>query len=53
MSGITLTSSSLTPSSFSQLDIATTLTSWVLPDKISLPMMIIAAFTFLLAFFIF
>ena len=40
-------------SKLSHFDKKTTFTSCVLPDKISLPIMIIAAFTFLLAFFIF
>ena len=53
ISGIILTSSSLTPSSFNQRDITTTLTSSVLPDKISLPIITIAAFTFSLVLFIF
>ena len=52
ISGITLTSASLMPKPFSQFEILNTLTSCVLPDKISLPIIIIAAFNFLLAIFI-
>ena len=53
LSGTILTSSTLTPSSLSHLDIFITFISCVLPDKISLPIIIIDALTFLLAFFIF
>ena len=53
MSGITRTSSRLTPSSLSHLEIVATLTSLVLPDRISLPIMTSAAYTFSLVLFIF
>ena len=49
-SGMTRTSSNLTPSSLSHLDIVTTLTSCVLPDKISLPIIMISFFHILIIF---
>ena len=52
-SGITLTSSTFTPSSLSHLLKCVIFTSCVLPDNISLPITTITAFTFLLTFSIF
>ena len=47
MSGITLTSSTLTPIEFNQVAKVEVLVSLVLPDKISLPIIKIVAFTFI------
>jgi hypothetical protein len=46
MSGITLTSPTLTPIEFSQVASVEVLVSCVLPDKISFPIINIAALTF-------
>ena len=49
-SGITLTSATFTPIEFSQIAKVEVLVSWVLPDKISLPIIKIDALTFAFLF---
>jgi hypothetical protein len=48
MSGITLTSPTFTPIELSQVANVEVLVSWVLPDKISFPIINIAALTFVI-----